>query len=168
MFGVAIALAFVVVAGADIPGPTLEPGMVERYAALRAAMEQDARVEQLIALNGPYIAHVHPDQPVRRTVVSGVEQWRVLVGRWFPPDRVDEALSIISCESGGDPSIPNPTSSALGLWQFLKGWYSGKWSSVVGVFDPRDPVASMRAAAIVSRGGSYWGDWVASRHCHGL
>ena len=168
MFGVAIALTFVVIAGADIPGPTLEPGMVERYAALRAAMEQDARAEQLIALNGLYIAHVHPDQSVRRTVVSGVEQWRVLVGRWFPSDKVDQALAIIWCESSGDPAARNPVSSASGLWQFLKGWYLGRWSSVVGVFDPLDPVASMRAAAIVSKNGTYWGDWAASRHCHGL
>ena len=169
IIGVAFALTFVVVAGADIPGPTPEPGIVERYAAHRAS--QDARALWLLELNGPYIApappvHTHALAP--RVDTTGVEEWRVLAAEWFLADKVDEALAIIQCESGGDPSIPNPTSSALGLWQFLKGWYAGKWSSVVGMFDPRDPVASMRAAAIVSRGGSDWGDWAASRHCHGL
>ena len=152
------------VAGAEV----MEPDMADTSADYLEHQAQHVRAEQLIALNGPYIAHVHPDQPVRRTVVSGVEQWRVLVGRWFPPDRVDEALAIIWCESRGDPTARNPVSSASGLWQFLRGWWSGKWSDMVGVFDPRDPVAAMRAAAIVSKNGTDWGDWSESRHCHGL
>ena len=168
-FGVALILFFAArgVAGAEV----MEPDMADTYAAYLQHEAQHARADLIAAVNGPYSApdapyHVHT---VRRSVdTGGVERWRTLVAAWFPADKVDEALSIISCESGGDPSIPNPTSSALGLWQFLKGWYTGKWSDTVGVFDPLDPVASMRAAAIVSKNGTNWGDWVASRHCHGL
>ena len=149
----------------------MEPEMAQHRETYLMDEARRARAEALMVLNGPYSAHVHPDRMPRlnRMVdTGGVEQWRTLAAEWFPANKVDEALSIISCESGGDPSIPNPTSSAVGLWQFLKGWYLGKWSSVVGVFDPRDPIASMRAAAIVSKNGSDWGDWSASKHCHGL
>ena len=125
----------------------------------------------LMELNGPYVAVSHTHSEPERSLVGtigGVERWRSLAAEWFPPDKVDEALAIIWCESRGDPVARNPVSSASGLWQFLKGWYSGRWSSAVGVFDPLDPVQSMRAATIVSRNGTDWGDWVASRHCHGL
>lgn len=122
----------------------------------------------LIAVNGTHDAPDHT-HPTRRSVdTSGVEQWRPLVAVWFPPDKVDDALAIIQCESRGDPTATNPVSSASGLWQFLRGWYTGRWSSVVGSFNPFNPVASMRAAAIVSHNGTDWGDWLASRHCHGL
>ena len=149
----------------------MEPDMADTYAAYLQHQTFHARAEQLIALNGPYSVpvvayHVHRMRSYVDT--TGVERWRTLAGEWFPPDKVDQALAIIWCESRGDPSIPNPTSSALGLWQFLKGWYLGRWSDTVGVFDPLDPVASMRAAAIVSKNGTDWGDWTASRHCHGL
>ena len=167
MFGVAIALIFVVAAGAATP----EPELAETRASYLEHQARHARVDLITALNGPYIEpgvpyHVHT---VRRSVdTGGVDRWRTLAGVWFPPDKVDDALAIIKCESEGDPTAKNPVSSASGLWQFLKGWWLGRWSDAVGVFDPLDPVASMRAAAIVSKNGTNWGDWAASRHCHGL
>lgn len=149
-------------------------------------MEQEARAAWLLELNGPYELNdyelndsyigpyitpappVHTHAPAPRVDTTGVEQWRSLAAEWFPEDKVDEALAIIWCESRGDPSAKNPISSASGLWQFLKAWWSGRWSSVVGVFDPFNPTQAMRAASIASKGGSDWGHWSESRHCHGL
>ena len=134
-----------VAAGAEV----MEPEMAEAHMTYQLSVERG----MMEALNGPYSAHVHPDATlqVRRSVdTGGVERWRTLVAAWFPADKVDEALAIIQCESEGDPTAKNPVSSASGLWQFLKGWWLGRWSpDTVGAFDPFDPVASMRAAAIV-------------------
>ena len=171
MFGVAIALVFVVAASGAGATDYLDTELVDAQESDRLAREHQTwhvRLAYLIAVNGPYDAPGHTHNARMVVDTTGVDRWRTLAAEWLPADKVDEALAIIWCESRGDPSIPNPTSSALGLWQFLKGWYSGAWSSAVGVFDPRDPVASMRAAAIVSKNGTYWGDWSESRHCHGL
>ncbi len=49
-------------------------------------------------------------------------------GRWwlpyFDPIMVDQALSIIQCESLGDPNAYNPYSGASGLFQFLPGTWA--------------------------------------------
>ena len=167
VFGVAFALIFVVAAW----GATPELEMAETRASYLQHQAQHARADVIAAVNGPYSApdapyHVHRPRPMVDT--GGVDQWRTLAGVWFPPDKVDDALAIIWCESQGNPDATNPVSSASGLWQFLRGWYAGRWSSEVGVFDPFDPAEAMRAAVIVSDNGTNWGDWSASRHCHGL
>ncbi|NIR38564.1 MAG: transglycosylase SLT domain-containing protein, partial [Actinobacteria bacterium] len=48
-----------------------------------------------------------------------VEQWRGLVETYWPAELVEEALSVIHCESRGNPLAVNSTSSASGLFQFL-------------------------------------------------
>lgn len=100
---------------------------------------------------------------------SGVEQWRPLITAHFPPNQVETALCIIQGESRGDPNANNPTSTAAGLWQFLKStWDDMVPASVTGgsyssgqVYDPE---ASTRAAAWLWANLG-WTQWNAYRRC---
>ena len=103
------------------------------------------------------------------TFPPAVEQWRGLVQQHFPANRVDEALRIIQCESGGDPNAYNPYSGAAGLFQFLPS----TWASTApkagypdaSVFDPTANVGS--AAWLANRyqelGQYYWRAWSCRR-----
>lgn len=93
---------------------------------------------------------------------SGVEQWRPLVEAHFRPGDVDRALRIMWCESHGDPNAKNPTSTASGLFQHLRGWWGGSWGPA---FDPFDPAQSVAAAARMRYSRGSWSDWNASRGC---
>jgi hypothetical protein len=93
------------------------------------------------------------------------EAWRPIVAAHFPADRVDEALTIIQCESGGDPGIVNPYSGAAGLFQFMPGtWAAASVSAGVGGSSVFDGEANIIAAAwlsgyYASRGYSPWQPW---------
>lgn len=50
-----------------------------------------------------------------------VEQWRPLIEAKFKPADVEWAMRVLECESKGDPSAKNRSSSATGLFQFLQG-----------------------------------------------
>lgn len=92
-----------------------------------------------------------------------VEGWRPLIAEHFPVGNVDRALRVIACESGGDPEVKNPRSSAAGLFQFIRS----TWDWVAGVLGlpsydaggPYDPVNAARAAAWLSDGGADWTHW---------
>jgi membrane-bound lytic murein transglycosylase B len=98
-----------------------------------------------------------------------IEQWRPLVGQFFPAARVNEALAILRCESNGDPDAYNPYSGASGLFQFLPS----TWASTApkagypgaSVFDPEANTAS--AAWLANRyqqlGQYYWAAWSCRR-----
>lgn len=84
----------------------------------------------------------------KRRWTGSVEQWRPLVEQYFPPERVAEAMSVMWCESRGNPDAKNPTSSATGLFQFLKGTWA--WASVESGwagYSRLDPEANIAAAA---------------------
>lgn len=99
--------------------------------------------------------------PVR--VSPGVEQWRTTVQAYFLAEYVDSALSVMDCESGGDPGAKNPVSTAAGLFQFLRGTWDR--TAVVLGYGPYDsgavydPVANIHAASVLSKGGSTWQQW---------
>ncbi len=110
---------------------------------------------------------VGPTERTFRGVGNDVEQWRWLVEIWFAPADVERALDIMACESGGNPNAKNPTSTASGLFQHLRAWWSGEWGTH-GPFDPFDPAESVEAAAYLrydTPGG--WSHWNPSRHCWG-
>jgi soluble lytic murein transglycosylase-like protein len=95
---------------------------------------------------------------VVRFVTSGpVERWRPLVEEYFRPEYVDRALRVMRCESGGNTHAKNRTSTASGLFQALKGWWSGNWG--YPPFDPYNPEANIRFAAWLSRQGATWQAW---------
>jgi hypothetical protein len=103
----------------------------------------------------------------RETVSTAdpVEQWRPLVERYFAPERVEEALSIIDCESNGDPTARNPRSSAAGLFQFLdRTWLHSSEQAGFQGESPLSPEANIAAAAwlveySIGVGDSPWAHW---------
>jgi hypothetical protein len=98
-----------------------------------------------------------------------VEQWRSLVQRFFPANRVEEALTVIDCESNGDPNAVNPYSGASGLFQFLPSTWAttapGAGYAGYSVFDPEANIGS--AAWLTNRyqelGYDYWHAWNCKR-----
>jgi hypothetical protein len=124
-----------------------------------------AEWRQLKALD-PTWTEPEPIQPVaanNSVSLEGVEQWRWLVAQHFKPEDVETALAIMACESGGNPTAENPTSTATGLFQHLRGWWSGEWG--LDAFDPFDPAQSVAAAAALRYGRGNWNDWRASEWC---
>lgn len=96
------------------------------------------------------------------TYPPNVEKWRPLVAEYFPPSVVDDALSVMQCESGGNPSATNPTSGAAGLFQHLPKYWEGR-SRAAGVapgtsiYDSR---ANVRTAAWLYQSRPIpWQDW---------
>ena len=90
--------------------------------------------------------------PAPPAVSWGVEQWRSLVVAYWPPELVEWALRIMACESGGDPGARNPSSSAAGLFQFLRStWDRGPAPALgLGSYDSGavyDPALNVMAAA---------------------
>jgi len=99
------------------------------------------------------------------SVADPLERWRPLVEQYFAPERIDEALSIIDCESNGDPDARNPRSSASGLFQFLdRTWlHSSKQAGFQGA-SPFSPEANIAAAAwlveySLGTGDAPWAHW---------
>lgn len=94
-----------------------------------------------------------------------VERWRPLVSSYFPPARVDGALTVIRCESYGDPNAYNPYSGASGLFQFLPS----TWATVspragfggASVFDPEANIgtAAWLTGYYASKGSDPWSAW---------
>lgn len=103
------------------------------------------------------------------TFPPAVEQWRGLVQQHFPADRVNEALAIIKCESGGDPDAYNPYSGASGLFQFLPStWAATAPKAGYGGASVFDPVANTASAAWLANryeelGQYYWQAWSCRR-----
>ena len=165
-----------VLTDADLAVGVMTAPMAEAVTDYRAELHAEW-LEWFTHVNGPWspqIAHTHPTAETRPPATTDtpppadVESWRPLVAAYFPPDRVDQALKVIWCESRGDPSAKNPNSTASGLFQVLRGWWSGEWSTAIPAFDPFDPEANVAAAAKIAGGPRYWSDWLASKSCHGL
>ena len=94
-----------------------------------------------------------------------VEEWRSLVAEHFPAELVDEALSVMRCESLGDPLAYNSSSGASGLFQFIPGTWS--WASPNAGFggaSPFEPDANIGTAAwlvqtSIDQGKDAWVHW---------
>ena len=94
-----------------------------------------------------------------------VAEWRPLAELYFPSELFDEALSVIRCESKGDPLAYNPRSGASGLFQFIPGTWS--WASVNAGFSgasPFNPEANVGTAAwlvqtSLNQGNDAWSHW---------
>jgi soluble lytic murein transglycosylase-like protein len=119
----------------------LTPDLIEEYRAFDQLLEEVHRDRDTFT-RAPQPRVTAPPQ---RAYTAGVEQWRTLVEAHFQPADVPWAMRVMACESGGDPYAANPRSSARGLFQFLRGWWSGAWG--YPAFDPFDPEANIRAAA---------------------
>jgi soluble lytic murein transglycosylase-like protein len=104
---------------------------------------------------------------ISRPLKPAVEQWRSLVASYFDPVLVDQALSIIQCESLGDPNAYNPYSGASGLFQFIPGtWAVTSLKAGFGGYSAFDPEANVASAAWLTSyyqgaGLNPWTPW----HC---
>lgn len=89
-----------------------------------------------------------------------VERWRNLVAAHFPAAVVDEALSVMQCESQGIPTATNPTSRASGLFQHLPMFWSARSRSAgVPGANIYDPVANVTVAGWLYRQSNTWAHW---------
>ena len=96
-----------------------------------------------------------------------VEEWRTLVEQFFAADLVDGALTVMQCESRGDPLAYNPVSGASGLFQFIPSTWA--WAAPGAGFpgaSPFEPDANVGAAAwlvqqSIDQGKQPWTHW----HC---
>ena len=93
------------------------------------------------------------------------DRLRSLVETYMQPADVDLMLRVAWCESGYNTNAKNSRSTASGLFQHLKGWWSGAWG-VTGPFDPFNPEQSVKAAAdLLYETTSGISNWKASYHC---
>ena len=105
---------------------------------------------------------------------SEVEQWRGLVEQVFPPTEVEDVLSVIRCESYGNPNTMYLESWGLhsvGLLQINRGWLTGwqdqQWalrSHDGTAIDLTDPMTNILAARWIRhfedvRGFKPWSQW---------
>ena len=88
-----------------------------------------------------------------------------MVAQYFPEDLVDGALSVIACESHGDPLAYNPYSGASGLFQFILGtWDWASSNAGFGGASPFEPDANIASAAwlvqhSMDQGNDPWDHW---------
>jgi hypothetical protein len=131
----------------------LTPEMVEAWVHMREAHGCDWPRANCVFVQ-PQARSVTP--PSDQTHSYDVEQWRPLVESYFQPADVPWAMRVMACESRGDPYAKNPRSTASGLFQMVRYWWSG--ASAYPAFDPFNPEANIRAAAwlFYEEGASQW------------
>lgn len=103
------------------------------------------------------------------------EDWRTEVETYFgplateidAPNLVEEAMTVMACESSGEPFAENPRSTASGLFQFLDGTWD-RWNPRTAgwegesVYHPEANVAtaaSLVRATVVQDGKPRWIHW---------
>ena len=95
----------------------------------------------------------------------GVEQWRGLVAIYFPKNLVNEALTVMWCESRGLPDATSKVSDAKGLFQHKqKYWLLRAEGAGFGEVSIYNPEANIAAAAwlvkqSISHGKEPWEHW---------
>ena len=102
--------------------------------------------------------------PVQKRHISySAEQWRLLVEKYFQPKDVQTAMTVLQCESGGNPDAKNRHSSASGLFQHLgRYWTERSAKAGWGGADIFDPEANIAVAAWL-KSVTGWGSWT----CYG-
>ena len=159
----------------------------EALSEVDAAHAREAEQERQDEREPPTTTTPDPDQPTSTTTTvavttttdvggggdtefpAAVERWRDEVSQFFPSSRVNQALSIIRCESLGDPEAYNPYSDASGLFQFLPStWAATAPKAGFEGADPFDAVANIGTAAWLGNryeelGQGFWSAWSCRR-----
>lgn len=147
----------------DAAGAALELALGEAGRAVALAFDEvaaaDARHRD---------AETELEEAERRlAALRGVAHWLPLVERYFPAERVEEAMQVMRCESNGRPDAVNPTSDATGLFQFKAATWA--WASVGAGFGGSsrlEPEANIASAAWLldysirtDHPAGAWGHW---------
>jgi hypothetical protein len=107
--------------------------------------------EALLAADAEYRAAYELLQEMlelQRAGGQGTDRWRSIVEHYFPPDRVEQALEVMWCESRGNPKATHPVSGAAGLFQFMEGtWNWVAPQAGYGGASRYDPEANIAGAA---------------------
>ncbi len=104
-------------------------------------------------------------RPVSVKIETGVAQWRSQVTKYFPKYLVEDALSVMWCESRGLSNATSPVSDARGLFQHkLKYWKLRADGAGFENADVFEAEANIAAAAwlvdlSVSQGKDPWEHW---------
>ncbi len=101
-----------------------------------------------------------PSRSLRRSI-AGVEQWRELVARYFDAAYVDDALSVMMGESGGNPNATGDAGEA-GLFQLHPVHFANIAARAEGKglsTDPWNPETNVMFAAYMSNYGRNWSAW---------
>jgi len=88
----------------------------------------------------------------------GLTMMEAITQGGFPASKRDTAVGVAWEESGGNAGAKNPSSTAYGLFQFLKSTAEGMGLSYSKM---GDPVYASSAANKLSKGGKDWGPWAA-------
>lgn len=155
-----------------VPGPLMGIAFEVAAAADPAIARAAASLADLAVQPDEALDLGHAAEPVGAVrsdlaweATGPMQRWQRLVEQYFPPERVDEALSIIDCESGGDPNARSRRSSATGLFQFIeRTWAHASGQAGFGGAPPDDPEANVAAAAwlvehSISVGDGPWAHW---------
>lgn len=105
-----------------------------------------------------YSSNWPPDGGGQRSV----ENWRSLVAKYWPANRVDCVLGIIYRESRGDPRAHNRSSNAMGLMQHLLKYWPSR-AKAAGFVDGNGNVADPFNAAANIAAGAWLADYHESR-----
>jgi hypothetical protein len=89
---------------------------------------------------------------------GGLTMMEAITAGGFPASKRDTAVGVAWEESGGDAGAKNPSSSAYGLFQFLKSTAQGMGLSYSKM---GDPIYASKAANKLSKGGQDWSPWAA-------
>ena len=142
-----------------------DPGRVADLLDDRAAMVEAHPCQMTICVPVVRATRLPATGGIPSSFTPGVEQWRTTVEAYFLAEYVNAALSVMACETEPDgwAGSKNPTSSAAGLFQFLRDtWNRTAVPLGYGDYDSGavyDPVANIHAASVLSKGGSTWQQW---------
>ena len=114
----------------------------------------------------PRTSQATPARAGQARNTTGVEQWRSLVAKYFDAQHVDDALSVMRQESGGNPNAEGPILRGgyrcEGLFQqHSRYWAARAARAGVPGASPFDPEANVRVSAMLSRRGADWSHWCA-------
>ena len=129
--------------------PTLTDGLrADAGPAAWWALSAPMQVPPVVA-RVPLVQRIPPPPQT----VPNVERWRSLVEQYFPAHAVEEALRVMTCESGGDPHAYN--AGNYGLMQISYVHAAKVNGSLSRLFEPEE---NLRVAAIIYA-DSGWIPW---------
>ncbi len=154
--------------GAGSVGPSIDyDKMFDKYVP-QIAMRTGSDFYEAMSLAGQKMRSAAKDYYISKapsssggmggTAGPGLTMMEAITQGGFPESKRDTAVGVAWEESGGDAGAKNPSSTAYGLFQFLKSTAQGMGLSYSKM---GDPVYASKAANKLSKQGKDWGPWAA-------